>query len=139
MHGWLQVTATETAVSETDIFASSTCYCDIMYECCLRSTEKLDSYGDDFRKTYPFQRHAVATNSFVSTRLRLEQFPVKTWRISLSLSSERDDGSVLFCIPACSPLEVRRFKRNVMGGLLLFARKPPSCWHDVHLYGHSWE
>ena len=32
---------------------------------------------------------------------------------------------------------MRRFKRNVTGGLLLLARKPPSCWHDVHLYGHS--
>ena len=84
------------------------------------------------------QRHAVETNSYVSTRLRLEEFPVETWRISLSLSPEGDDGSVLFCVPACSPVAVRGFKRNVTCELLLIPRKPPSCWHDVHLYGHSW-
>ena len=39
------MTAMETTVSETDIFASSTCYHNIMCECC--------SFGDDFRKTYP--------------------------------------------------------------------------------------
>ena len=35
------MTAMETAVSETDIFASSTCCYNIMYECCPRSTEKI--------------------------------------------------------------------------------------------------
>ena len=31
----------ETDVSDTDIFASSTCNNNIMYECCLRSNEKI--------------------------------------------------------------------------------------------------
>ena len=30
VHGWLQVAATGTAVSETDIFASSMCHCNII-------------------------------------------------------------------------------------------------------------
>ena len=43
----------ETAVSDTDNFTSSTCYYNIMYECCPRSTQKkLDSYRDEFRETY---------------------------------------------------------------------------------------
>ena len=42
-----------TAVSE-QIFASSIFHCNIMYQCCPRSTKKLDSHGDDFRKTYPY-------------------------------------------------------------------------------------
>ena len=41
-------------MSETEIFASSIFHCNIMHECCPRSTEKLDSHGDDFRKTYPY-------------------------------------------------------------------------------------
>ena len=50
-------------------------------------------------KRIRIQRHAVETNSYVCTRLRLEEFPVKTWRTSLSLSSEGDDGSVLAFLP----------------------------------------
>ena len=123
--------ALETAVSVTDIFASSTCLFQPRFtgkrpadstrrpnssfvRCCLylvelslfrlrrtgnptpisalrANKEKLDSYGDDFKKRIRFQRHAVETKSHVSTRLRLEEFPVETWRISLHLCPEGDN------------------------------------------------
>ena len=41
-----------------------------------------------------------------------DKVTVDTWRISLSLSPEGVDGSVLSCVPACSPVAVRRFKNT---------------------------
>ena len=54
VHRWLRVAAIRTAVSQTEIFASSIFQTNIMYVCCPRSTEKLDSHEDDFKKTYPY-------------------------------------------------------------------------------------
>ena len=101
------------------------------------NTEKLDSYGDDFReKRIRIQRHAVETNSHVSTTVASGR--ISSGDLENQSVPEGVDGSVLSCIPACSPVAVRRFKKNVTGGLLFFPRKTPSCWLDVHLYGHSW-
>ena len=54
VHRWLRVAAIGTAVSQTEIFASLIFQTNIMYVCCPRSTEKLDSHEDDFKKTYSY-------------------------------------------------------------------------------------
>ena len=51
VHGWLQLQPLGPPFrSRSSLPQSSTA----TYECCPRSTEDLDSHGDDFRKTYPY-------------------------------------------------------------------------------------
>ena len=57
------------------------------------------------------RRACVLHVAFVAKQFdKRDKVTVDTWRISLSLSPEGVDGSVLSCVPACSPVAVRRFK-----------------------------
>ena len=71
------------------------------------------------------RRVCVSHVAFVAKQFdRRDKVTVDTWRISLSLSPEGVDGSVLSCVPACSPVAVRRFKTTYHLCLVLVGFEP---------------
>ena len=78
---------------------------------CARISSEVRHYCCQVGGVLESRRACVSHVAFVAKQFdRRDKVTVDTWRISLSLSPEGVDGSVLSCVPACSPVAVRRFK-----------------------------